>query len=126
MDIFPINIKVFKNRKSGEIITLSGGGTDYRKDGHIDGTNGICKKLWASHYSEDSAAFFSDTLIEKGIAHFGSFKFNKDEWEKQLENGDYTVQVHVPFGERLSPSLYADSFEKTVMFYRKYFSDSHH
>ena len=126
MDVFPLDIKVFRKISTGEIIILSGADTTFRRDGHISGTNEINDNNgWVSSYNEFEEFIICNTVINKGYAENKHIKLDKREYKMELERGDNVIEVHIPYGQRLNPELYAGSFRQAAIFFEEYFPEKH-
>lgn len=116
--------RVFRNKLTGEIATISEGGQVYRADGLPQGTNGIvAPDPWTSEFSKDSEWIIGSPVTALGEAVREQVRLNARKWEQMLTPGTDVLEVHIPRGGKLPVSECLESFRLAREFFREYFPE---
>lgn len=117
-----MQFRVFRSRRTGEVIALCDGPAKYRTDGLSDGTNGIHDPdAWTPtlEIGEDRAVGYP---AANGAVSREAVALNTGEWEQVLAPGDKTVEVHIAGGSRLLPQECIDSYRQAVEFFPRHYA----
>jgi len=89
----PWPFRAFRNRRTGEVITLCEGGT-YRRDGLANNTNGIVDPApWTPVLEIGEDAVTGCPVSREGIAIKEPVMLRKPEWDQVMAPGDDSVEV---------------------------------
>jgi hypothetical protein len=117
--------RAFRNRQTGEIITLCDSGREYRTDGLAQGTNGtVDPNPWVSEYREKDGCIIGSPVTDAGEAVRTQVRLKSDEWEQVLAPGDRVLDMHIPRGERLTPEISLGSFCLAKEFFPRHFPET--
>ncbi|OUS77788.1 hypothetical protein B1748_03115 [Paenibacillus sp. MY03] len=118
-------VMVLRHEGNGDIRLLSEPGIVYRKDGRVNGTNGIygTDRCWTAAYQEDADGFAGHPIDGSGLAAEELVRLPAAEWRVVLRSGDDVLDMHIPEGEPLRPEPCEDSMRRAIGFYETYFPD---
>jgi len=118
-------VKVFRNKKSGKVVTLTEGGVRFRKDGRVDGNKSIVDydTAWISEMEEKDGFITGNFIFPDGTVSRKMESLSLKEWEVVLSNGDPVLHIHIPRGSRMSYELCHESLKMAAGFFQKFFPD---
>lgn len=116
-------IVVVRQEGTGRIRLLSEPGISYRKDGRVDGTNGILDTagVWTASYEEDAKMIVGNPIDESGFAQEEPIRLPATEWRVVLRGGDRVLDMHIPEGEPLRQAPCEASMRRAIPFFDTYF-----
>ena len=122
---FSGNMRVFRNKNTSRVISISETGIKYRTDGQVDGTNDVYDHhgAWVSNYSEDEKTIKGSPILPLGFAENKVVELCKKEWNEVLFKGSSVLDVHIAAGGKLSHQACGESFKLAVEFFNKYFPE---
>lgn len=122
---FTGKMKVFRNKKTRKVISISEAGINYRADGQVQGTNNIydLNGLWVSNYLETVKSIKGHPISPMGFVEQKEIELSKKDWEEVLSKGSPVLDVHIATGSKLSHGACGSSFKSAVEFYKKYFPE---
>jgi hypothetical protein len=122
---FTGDLKVFRNKNTGKVISFSDSGVKFRADGQVDGTNDIYDHngVWVSEYWEDENTVKGNPISPLGFAENRTIELSKKEWKEVLSKGSLVLDVHIAVGSKLSHEACGESFKSSVDFFNKYFPE---
>lgn len=126
MRTFRYPIRGYRNKLDGSVAALSEEGVKYRRDGLVDGTNGICDESggWTAYIREDDAEVEGFPLSsENGSALNEPVALSKQQWELRLKQDDPVLHVHIPRKGSFTKEDCRDSFVRAVEFFKTYYPD---
>ena len=118
--IFDANIHIFRSNNN-ETIILAGSGERVRKDGQIDGVNGIKDYAFTTTYKENKNAYVGYLITKDGVITSNKMELSKNEWKEYIKEGDYVLEMHVGGHYKYEDNIQA--FKDAVEFAKKYFSE---
>ena len=114
----------WRNRKTREVTALWKAGDRVRRDGQLDGVNGVTDpEAFTTAYEETEETVRGNRVLPEGLISPETVTLNKGEWEKALGENDYTLALHIPGGEGYTPERVKSSCEKALAFYGKYYPE---
>lgn len=122
-DYFYGQAVVLKKRSTGELCLFATGGTLYRTDGKIDGTNEIYDPYSKTAFYKEDADSITGHEITGGRIQDRLRPLSKQEWDVVLRPGDVCINSHIPRDGKLSVTEAEESFEKAREFFRTYFPE---
>ena len=118
--IFDANIHIFRSN-TNETIILAGSGERVRKDGQIDGVNGIKDYAFTTTYKENKNSYVGYYITKDGIITDNKMTLSKNEWQEYIKEGDYILEMHVGGHYKYEDNIQA--FKDAVALANKYFSE---
>ena len=119
----PDSFRVYRNNATGESIAILGDGTRVRRDGLIDGTNGITDdQAWTATLAESDGCA-TGYLVSDGRALAEPIELRLDEWSVLLAPGLGAIEVHIPEDGRMLHEDCIDSYRAAVRFFAQSFPD---
>jgi hypothetical protein len=94
--------RAFRNRKTGEVITLCDAAGRYSADGLADGTNGVTDfEAWIPELDIRDGSVSGHQVSAAGRALQSVVTLSQEEWEQALAPGNAVIDVHIPSGSKL-------------------------
>lgn len=118
--IFDANLHIFRSNDN-EMIILAGSGEKIRKDGQIDGVNGISDYAFTTTYKETNKSYIGYYITKDGIITNNKIKLDKNKWNEYIKEGDYILEMHVGNHYKYEDNIIA--FKKAVKFAKKYYPE---
>ena len=118
--IFDANLHIFRSN-DGKTIILCGSGERVRKDGQIDGVNGIKDYAFTTTYKETKTSYTGYLISPNGVITDNKLTLSKDKWHEYIKEGDYILEMHVGGHYKYEDNIKA--FKEIVEFSKKYFSE---
>ncbi|MBP5407814.1 MAG: hypothetical protein J6Y42_01580 [Bacilli bacterium] len=118
--VFDANIHIFRS-KNNKTIILAGSGERIRKDGQLDGVNGIKDYAFTTSYKETKKEYIGYYIDPKGFYTDKIMKLDKNEWNEFIKEGDYILEMHVGGHYKYEDNILA--FKEAIAFAHQYFSE---
>lgn len=119
--------EAWRNSTTGEVVALWHAGTKVRRDGQIDGVNGICDpEAFTTKYTETEDAVWGNRVLPEGKISPEIVMLDKKIWRKALKDDDFLLALHIPGGEGYTPERVRSSCEEALAFYDRYYPDYHY
>lgn len=116
--------EAWRNRKTGKVIALWPGDVRVRRDGQIDGVNGITdSEAFVTRYCETEGEVTGNPVDPRGRIMADAAILDKAEWERALGKEDYLLALHIPGGEGYTPERVRSSCIAALEFYGRYFPE---
>ena len=113
-----------RNRETGEVAAFWLGGTKVRRDGQLDGVNGICDpEAFTTVFEETETTIRANRVLPEGRISPEPVTLDKRVWQKALGDDDYLLALHIPGGEGYTPERVRSSCEQALTFYDRYYPD---
>ncbi|MBE5799072.1 MAG: hypothetical protein E7321_03880 [Clostridiales bacterium] len=114
----------WRNSGTGEVIAMWKGGERVRRDGQLDGVNGVHDvQAFATVYEEDAQNVYANPVLPEGVIAREPVRLAKGEWTQILDEGDYLLALHIPGGEGYTPERVKSSCELALAFYAQYYPE---
>lgn len=114
------NYQIFKNKMGDTEVLSAGNNLKYDNEGLLSETG-----IFSPEYTEFPRYYCGYGYNQKGYFISEKIKLKRSDWQPALENGDPVLSVHIPSGEKLTPSLVSESMEQALDFAVHYFPDVH-
>ncbi len=119
--------EAWRNSTTGEVVALWHAGTKVRRDGQIDGVNGICDpEAFTTKYTETEDAVWGNRVLPEGKISPEIVMLDKKIWRKALKDDDFLLALHIPGGEGYTPERVRSSCEEALAFYDRYYPEYHY
>lgn len=116
--------QAWRNKLTGMVVALWKGGQSVRRDGQLDGVNGIKdENSFVTIFEENEDSITGNPVDPQGIIRPEPMTLFKSEWTKALGYGDYTIALHIPGGQGYTPERVKSSCTMALDFYKRYFPE---
>ncbi len=114
----------WRNRKTGKVTALWRAGDKVRRDGQIDGTNGVTDpEAFTTVYEETEHEVRGNRVLPEGRISPETVTLDRRAWQKALGEDDFLLALHIPGGEGYTPERVRSSCEKALAFYDRYYPE---
>ncbi len=114
----------FREEGTGRVIALWKGGARVRRDGQLDGVNGVSDPgAFETVYLENDREITGNIVSPEGIILRDTATLDKKRWKRALCDGDYLLALHIPGGIGYTPERVKLSCETALGFYQRYYSE---
>lgn len=122
---FQDELSMYRSRRSGKAIALHHAGGTFRRDGQLDGVNGVhdAEGAFVTVWKEDSDRIIASRINPMGFVEREPVSIEKAEWEAALRQGDMLLALHIPSGPGYTPGRLKTSMALAVDFYRTYYPE---
>lgn len=118
------NIRAFRNRDTGRVLTFYAETVSVRRDGQLDGVNGIHDAdAWQAVYTETDKTVAGCPISPAGLLETRRVTLEKAEWEPVLQKGDILLGTHIPGGPGYTPERLQSSLQWAGDFFDRYFPE---
>ena len=115
---------VWRNRKTGAVTALWRAGDLVRRDGQLDGTNGVTDPdAFRTDLRETESAVIGNRVLPEGRISAEKAELDKGIWKKALGENDFLLALHIPGGEGYTPERVKSSCEQALAFWDRYFPE---
>ena len=119
--------EAWRNTETGEVTALWHAGVRIRRDGQIDGVNGIHDpEAFTTVFRETNDTVTGNRVLPEGLVSPEVVTLDKKTWRKALGDDDYLLALHIPGGEGYTPERVKSSCEKALVFYDRYYPEYHY
>ena len=119
--------EAWRNSTTGEVVALWHAGTKVRRDGQIDGVNGISDpEAFTTKYTETDDAVWGNRVLPEGKISPEIVMLDKKIWRKALGDDDFLLALHIPGGEGYTPERVKSSCVEALAFYDRYYPEYHY
>lgn len=116
--------RAWRNVRTGKVLALWKGGDRVRRDGQLDGVNGVFdERAFLTVYEETGEAVTANPVSPEGVIQKEPVTLSKAEWKLALKEGDYLLALHIPGGEGYTTERVKSSCALALQFYRKYYPE---
>ncbi len=116
--------KVFRNGKTGKVRALWPAGERIRRDGQLDGVNGVKDpEAFTTVLEEDENRVRGNPVRPEGLVSPETVSLDRSEWQTALNSGDYLLALHIPGGEGYTPERVKSSCEQALAFWDRYYPE---
>lgn len=122
---FRSSFAVFKNKATGQKLTLCSSIVEVLPTGYINGTNGTKDiNAYSTIFELDSDSVTGNVVdIYNGIITPEVINLKMSDWDAVLLPGDPILEVHIPADGRLDCAECDVSFRRAVEFYKRYYPE---
>ena len=118
------NIRVYRNRESGEVLTFYGEELSVRRDGQINGVNDVTDtKGYTVTFSHANGKIIGTPINPAGIIGTEQVELDEKDWELVLQRGDILLGTHIPGGPGYEPARLKSSIQWAGDFFDRYFPE---
>ncbi|MDO4739731.1 MAG: acyltransferase domain-containing protein [Eubacteriales bacterium] len=118
--------EAWRNSATGEVVALWPAGERIRRDGQLDGVNGVFDPdAFTTTRTETDELVSAHPVDPRGLVLPQPVALQKGLWRRVLGEGDYLLALHIPGGEGYTPERVRSSCEAALAFYDKYFPELH-
>ena len=122
--LWPDTPTAWRNAETNEVIALWKGGDRVRRDGQLDGVNGITDPAaFTTEFRETEASVTGNPVRPDGYILKDPVTLDRAVWKKALSEGDYLLALHIPGGEGYAPERVRKSCETALDFFDRYYPE---
>ncbi len=116
--------EAWRKNRTGEVTALWRAGDRVRRDGQLDGVNGVSDpEAFTTIREETEDAVRGNRVLPEGRISPETASLNRTEWTKALGEGDYLLALHIPGGEGYTPTRVKKSCELALDFWDRYYPE---
>ena len=116
--------EAWRKNRTGEVTALWRAGDRVRRDGQLDGVNGVSDpEAFTTIREETEDAVRGNRVLPEGRISPETASLNRTEWTKALGEGDYLLALHIPGGEGYTPARVKKSCELALAFWDRYYPE---
>ena len=117
----------WRNRKTGKVKALWTGGVRVRRDGQLDGVNGVTDpEAFTTVREEDSGTVRANPVSPEGRILSEPVTLDRKEWAKVLGDDDFLLALYIPGGKGYTPERVKHSCEMALDFWDRYYPEYHY
>ena len=114
----------WRNLETGKVTALWRAGDRARRDGQIDGVNGVTDpEAFTTMLEENEREVRGNRVLPEGRISPEAVTLDRREWVCALKEGDYMLALHIPGGEGYTAERVKQSCEEAMAFYRQYYPE---
>ena len=118
------NIRVYRNRESGEVLTFYAEEMSVRRDGQINGVNDIADaNACTVTFSDADGKIVGTPVSPAGLFETKQVELDAARWELVLQKGDILLGTHIPGGPGYEPARLKSSIQWAGDFFDRYFPE---
>jgi hypothetical protein len=118
---FGPHLRAYRNNNTGKVLALLETGAKVRRDGQIDGSNGICDcDAWTAELVVDDGVIRGYPVSHLGSVSSDPVEIRSAEWNQVLGPGDAILEVHIPASGKMDYDECGASFRSAVEFYHRH------
>ena len=116
--------EAWRNTETGRVIALWRGGTRVRRDGQLDGVNGVKDpEAFETVYERGETFVRGNRVLPEGRISPETMTLDRKKWWQVLGDGDYLLALHIPGGEGYTPERVKNSCRLAMDFYDRYYPE---
>ena len=112
----------FKNRDGKKLILMQDN-KNIRKDGQLDGVNGVYDYSFTTTYYQDDKYYYGNPVDPYGVVLKDVVKLSKDEWDEFPKKDDWFIEFHVSSHNPYTIEAFQTSIKKGIRFFKKYYPE---
>ncbi len=113
----------YRRVSDGKVTALWPAGSKVRRDGQLDGVNGVHDPQAFATTWADYQTITAYPVNPVGVIRQHVITIQKGEWLPALASGDMTLAAHIPGGEGYTPERWKSSMEKARAFFARWFPE---
>ena len=118
------NIRAYRNRVTGRVVTFYAEEMKVRRDGQMDGVNEITDgKAYTITFSDTDGKIVGTPVNPAGLFETEQVELDAREWELVLKQGDILLGTHIPGGPGYEPARLKSSIQWARDFFERYFPE---
>ena len=116
--------EAWRDRESGRVQAVWREAARVRRDGQLDGVNGVTDpEAFATVYEETETEIRANPVLPEGRIIRETATLRKDRWKRVLGDGDYLLALHIPGGEGYTPERVQNSCSLALEFFDRYYPE---
>ena len=116
--------EAWRNRETGEVTAIWRAGDRVRRDGQLDGVNGITDpEAFETVREETEDTVRGNRVLPEGRISAETVTLDKRSWRKALGMDDFLLALHIPGGEGYTPERVKKSCEAALAFWDRYYPE---
>ncbi len=116
--------EAWRDDQTGRVVALWRGGVKVRRDGQLDGVNGVFDAgAFKTMRVETPDSVTGNPVSPEGRIRPDPVTLDRSRWRRVLEAGDYLLALHIPGGAGYTPERVRRSCELALAFYDRYYPE---
>ena len=116
--------QAWRHVHTGKVVAVWEGGARVRRDGQLDGVNGVFDdEAFETVYEETERSVTANPVSPEGTIRKEPITLDKSEWQLALKEGDYLLALHIPGGEGYTTERVRKSCMMALEFYQTYYPE---
>lgn len=118
-------LRAYRNKNSNEVIALAEDGLELDSEGQFDGVDDVFDEAgaWKSVLHVENGKATGNPVSPLGFVKKETVTLDLGEWDEVLAPEDPILDTHIPAGAAMTVEACADSFNRAMEFFPKYFPD---
>lgn len=118
------DIRVYRNRATGQTLAFYGQNLRVRRDGQLDGVNGIVDaQAYDVTFDAQGEQIVGVPISPAGLIEREAVRLDASAWELVLQKGDILLGTHIPGGAGYEPARLKSSLQWAWDFFDRYFPE---
>ena len=118
------NIRVYRNRETGETVAFYAEDMKIRRDGQMDGVNDVTDdEAYAITFAHENGKIMGTPISPAGLMEKDPVELDENRWELVLRQGDILLGTHIPGGPGYEPARLKSSIQWAGDFFARYFPE---
>lgn len=118
------NIRVYRSRETGEVVAFYAEDLRIRRDGQVDGVNGITDEQgYDTVFHDQNGKIIGTPISPVGLMEKNTVELDASQWELVLQRGDVLLGTHIPGGPGYEPARLKSSIQWAGDFFARYFPE---
>jgi len=118
------NLRVYRNENTGETLAFYAENLQVRRDGQIDGVNGITdSRAYVVTFAESDGKIVGTPISPAGLIEERVVELDATQWKLVLQQGDILLGTHIPGGPGYEPARLKSSIQWAGDFFTRYFPE---
>ena len=119
---FGPHLRAYRSNRTHQVVALLETGAKVRRDGQMDGSDGICDSdAWTCELVTSKEIIRGCPVSPLGTISPDPVELDAAEWRQALAPGDQILEVHIPASGKMDHDECGESFGCAVEFYHRYF-----
>ncbi len=120
---FGPHLRAYRNKTTGKVQALLQTGVRVRRDGQIDGSDGICDSdAWTAELSAGEDVIRGYPVSCLGSVYSDQVELVAEDWRQVLAPGNAILEVHIPASGKMDFDECGAAFRSAVEFYHRHLS----
>ncbi len=118
------NIRVYRNRETGETVAFYADTLRVRRDGQLNGVNGAeDARAYDAVFTHEGGKITGIPISPAGLIEEKPRELDPAQWEPVLQRGDILLGTHIPGGPGYTPERLKSSIQWAGDFFARYFPE---
>ena len=118
------DIRVYRNRETGDVIAFYAEPLKVRRDGQLDGVNDVTDdRAYDIAFVRENGKIVGTPISPAGLIEQNVAELKEADWDLVLQRGDILLGTHIPGGPGYEPARLKSSIQWAGDFFERYFPE---